>query len=78
VRSEYTANFPNAALRSSVGPIMSLVYRSEPSGGGGKTSNIYLGGKLDAKDLASIRAKGITHILNVTPPKEAGVKVGPM
>jgi hypothetical protein len=49
---------------------MSLVYRSESSG------SIFLGGKSDAKDLAFLLAKNITHILNVTPPKEAGVQVG--
>jgi len=54
---------------------MSLVFCSEEATGRGRNS-IYLGGKVDAKDLPSLRAKSITHILNVTPPKEAGVQVG--
>ena len=37
--------------------------------------SIYLGGKNDAKSKAKLEAWGITHILNMTPEKEAGIKV---
>ncbi len=54
---------------------MSLIYRSEATSSRARRHGIYLGGKSDAKDLAFLQSNGITHILNVTPQKEAGVQV---
>jgi len=42
----------------------------------GKERGIYIGGKADAKNRSKLHRWGITHILNVTPEKEAGVESG--
>jgi hypothetical protein len=56
---------------------MSLIYTAEegPLSLSGKPHGLYLGGKVDAKSRSKLEGWGITHILNVTPEKEAGVKV---
>lgn len=51
---------------------MSLVY-SETIGG--QRHGIYLGGKADAKSRDKLQRWGVTHILNVTPPKEGSIQV---
>jgi hypothetical protein len=53
---------------------MSLVYRSDAASKGRRNS-IFIGGKVDAKNKEWLRQSGIDYILNVTPPKEAGIKV---
>jgi hypothetical protein len=52
---------------------MSLIYRTESVGG--RRHGLYLGGKSDAKSWETLERWGITHILNVTPPKEGGIQV---
>lgn len=52
---------------------MSLVCRVDSVGG--QSHGLYIGGKSDAKSRDWIEKNGISHILNVTPPKEAGNKV---
>jgi hypothetical protein len=55
---------------------MSLIYQAPAFGGGGPRSGIYLGGKADAKDKDKLMNQwNVTHILNVTPPKQAGIQV---
>jgi len=41
----------------------------------GKRPGIYLGGKSDAKDYDKLVRWNVTHILNMTPPKEASIQV---
>lgn len=41
-----------------------------------KRHGLYLGGKADAKNRAKLESWGVTHILNVTPEKDVGVKSG--
>jgi hypothetical protein len=36
---------------------------------------IYVGGREDAKDLARLKTRSITHVLNLTPPKDVNVQV---
>ena len=66
---------------------MSLIYRSSKSTihtrkqqhqkQQPKNSNcLYLGGKEDAKDKTRLLSLGVTHILNVTPTKEANIQAG--
>mmetsp|Transcript_4123 Transcript_4123/g.5989 ORF Transcript_4123/g.5989 Transcript_4123/m.5989 type:complete len:273 (-) Transcript_4123:90-908(-) len=62
---------------------MSLIYTAPSSAAGGATStssrrrnSVYLGSKSDAKDRSKLERFGVTHILNVTPEKEAGIKAG--
>ncbi|KAL7456354.1 hypothetical protein ACHAWC_007878, partial [Mediolabrus comicus] len=50
---------------------MSLIYTSPTS-----RHNLYLGGKVDAKSLATLKQRNILRILNVTPAKEAGITAG--
>jgi hypothetical protein len=52
---------------------MSLIYQTESIGG--KRHGLYLGAKSDAKSRHKLEQWGITHILNVTPPKEGGIQV---
>lgn len=52
---------------------MSLIYQTELVGG--RRHGLYLGGKSDAKSREMLERCGITHILNVTPPKEGGIQV---
>jgi protein tyrosine phosphatase (PTP) superfamily phosphohydrolase (DUF442 family) len=37
---------------------------------------LYVGGQTDAKDLSKLLARNITHIINVTPPKETCYRTG--
>lgn len=55
---------------------MSLVYTAE-STGVGKRNRLYIGSRSDAKNREKLLQWGITHILNVTPAKDAGVQVCP-
>ena len=54
---------------------MSLIYSIDSTVGRFSRSSIYIGGKNDAKNRAWLEDIGVTHILNVTPPKEVGIKV---
>ena len=57
---------------------MSLIYTtsSESNNRGGKRCHrLYIGGRSDAKNRDKLLQWGITHILNVTPTKDAGVQV---
>ena len=57
---------------------MSLVYTAPTPCGPGESSknhSLYIGGKTDAKSKRSLNKLGVTHILNVTPEKEACVQV---
>ena len=57
---------------------MSLIYTSPTLTQPGKTGRhcVYLGGKEDAKDKKKLLSLGISHILNVTPAKEANIQAG--
>lgn len=59
---------------------MSLVYTAPretvPTGAAGRPHGLYLGGKADAKSRSKLEGWGVTHVLNVTPEKEAGVQSG--
>ncbi|CAJ1935705.1 unnamed protein product [Cylindrotheca closterium] len=52
---------------------MSLVYSTA---NGGKRNSLYIGGRSDAKSLEKLERYGISHILNVTPGKEASIQAG--
>jgi hypothetical protein len=54
---------------------MSLIYQAPAFSGGGPRPGLYLGGKADAKDRDKLDRWNVTHILNVTPPKQAGIQV---
>ena len=60
---------------------MSLIYtapsNSSSHGGSsvGKRNSLYVGGRSDAKDRDKLRRWGVSHVLNVTAAKDAGVKV---
>lgn len=54
---------------------MSLVFQGKDFNGNGSRPGLYLGGKDDAKDQEKLKRWRITHILNMTPPKEASVQV---
>jgi D-serine deaminase-like pyridoxal phosphate-dependent protein len=45
--------------------------RSNPK----KCHGIYIGGKSDAKNRSKLQQLGITHILNMTPEKDASIQV---
>jgi len=53
---------------------MSLIYQSDTFVGG-RRPGLYLGGKTDAKDAEKLERWNVTHILNVTPSKEACITV---
>lgn len=53
---------------------MSLIYQAD-SQVGGIRPGLYLGGKDDAQDQQKLERWRVTHILNVTPPKDVAVKV---
>ena len=53
---------------------MSLIYQGDIQVGGIRPG-LYLGGKDDAQDQQKLERWRVTHILNVTPPKEVAVKV---
>lgn len=40
-----------------------------------KLHGIYIGGKSDAKNRSKLQQLGITHILNMTPEKDASIQV---
>jgi hypothetical protein len=54
---------------------MSLIHQAPAFSGGGPRPGLYLGGKVDAKDRDKLNRWNVTHILNVTPPKQAGIQV---
>ena len=61
---------------------MSLIYTVDESSSitdGGcekrRRNRLYIGSRSDAKNRDKLLQWGITHILNVTPPKDAGVQV---
>ena len=54
---------------------MSLILKKDPISTSRKRHGLYLGSKGDAKSRSKLDAWGVTHILNVTPEKEAGIKV---
>jgi hypothetical protein len=41
----------------------------------GRRNGIYVGGRDDAKDLTRLKTRSITHVLNLTPPKDVNVQV---
>jgi hypothetical protein len=47
---------------------MSLVYSKDGN-------NLFIGSKEDAKNLEKLQQRNVTHILNVTPPKQSAIKV---
>lgn len=55
---------------------MSLIYQSPDHRVHGRRPGIYLGGKSDAKNKQKLLDRHITHILNVTPPKEVSIQAG--
>jgi len=57
---------------------MSLVYttKAQSSINGGKRNSLYIGGRSDAKSFEKLERYGISHILNVTPSKEAAIQAG--
>ena len=54
---------------------MSLICQTDPIPTSQKRHGLYLGSKGDAKSRSKLEAWGVTHILNMTPEKEAGIKV---
>jgi len=54
---------------------MSLIYQADTMVQGQRPA-LYLGGKTDAKNRERLLARHVTHILNMTPPKEANIEVG--
>jgi hypothetical protein len=50
---------------------MSLIYSEQV---GGRRHGLYLGGKTDAKSREKLERWGVTHVLNVTPPKEGSIQ----
>lgn len=54
--------------------IMSLIYQADTMVQGLRPA-LYLGGKIDAKNRERLLACHVTHILNMTPPKEASIQV---
>ena len=54
---------------------MSLIFQTDPIPTSRKRHGLYLGSKGDAKSRSKLEAWGVTHILNMTPEKEAGIKV---
>jgi len=50
---------------------MSLIYSEQV---GGRKHGLYLGGKTDAKSREKLERWGVTHVLNVTPPKEGSIQ----
>ena len=53
---------------------MSLVYQGKDMVQG-RRPGLYLGGKEEAKNRHKLDQWKVTHILNMTPPKEAGIEV---
>ena len=54
---------------------MSLIYQTSNLING-RRPGIYIGGKADAKNKDKLLARNVTHILNLTPPKEACIQAG--
>lgn len=54
---------------------MSLIYTVPANVTGGGRHSLYIGGKVDAKNQQKLQQWGISHILNVTPTKEASIQV---
>jgi hypothetical protein len=54
---------------------MSLVYTAPVATTGVRRNSVYIGGRADAKSLEKLERWGISHILNVSPPKEAAIQV---
>jgi hypothetical protein len=54
---------------------MSLVFSPRGDAFTSQSNSIYVGSKKDAKNEKWLDSKRITHILNVTPAKEAGIQV---
>jgi protein-tyrosine phosphatase len=58
---------------------MSLIYTEEATTVGGtykKRNSVYIGGRADAKDCEKLERWNVSHILNVTPTKEASIQAG--
>lgn len=53
---------------------MSLIYQSDTMVQGQRPA-LYLGGKSDAKNREKLKERKVTHILNMTPPKEVSIMV---
>jgi len=54
---------------------MSLIYQADTMVQGRRPA-LYLGGKSDAKNREKLLARNVTHILNMTPTKEASIQAG--
>ena len=52
---------------------MSLIYTAPA--GVSSPSGLYIGGKKEAKSRSTLERLGITHVLNVTPPKDSSIQV---
>lgn len=70
--TRYDSLFSSSAHQSISPRTMSLVYSKTV---GGKRHGLYLGGKAEAKDKEKLKRWGVTHVLNVTPPKEGSIQV---
>jgi hypothetical protein len=69
------ATYCNTTSTTSSNIAMSLIYTSDISNQDGKRNSLYVGGRSDAKDREKLRRWGVSHVLNVTAAKDAGVKV---
>lgn len=73
---------PPPPLPTQIQFAMSLIYQPPPSSPGvavisGKPRpGIYLGGRADAKNKDRLLDRNVTHILNLTPTKEASIQAG--
>ena len=54
---------------------MSLIYQAKDLVQG-RRPGLYLGGKSEAKNREKLEQWNVTHILNMTPAKEANIQVG--
>ena len=79
----YSISIPNTInhyfISHAIIIIMSLIYTTPASaasaGSSKKRHSIYIGGKKDAKDRNKLERWGVTHILNMTPPKDSSLQV---
>ena len=56
---------------------MSLIYQADTMVQGQRPA-LYLGSKSDAKNREKLKERKVTHILNMTPPKEVSIMVNTM
>ncbi|GKY97420.1 hypothetical protein MPSEU_000700500 [Mayamaea pseudoterrestris] len=55
---------------------MSLIYQAGAASGQTTRSGLYIGGKDDAKNTDKLKRWKVSHILNVTPVKQANIQAG--